>query len=746
MSSSIPEKRSKDAKEFEERVKTLVVRFDRMVASSITGAAKSKSARDVDTAKSLDDCLLKLKIWLENFNTMIPDAYISETLRILSILFPSTISGFGKILLDIEKGLDRQSVSLSGPSGTMRHFDDDVSATRYIRDSVNQLLKLQQELVKEVERSPGRIKSIREEQKEHVKSRGTLVLCLDGGGVRSTSSLLILRSLMDEIEAVLRESKASVNLNTKAPHEVFRYIFGSSSGGVVAIMLGRLKMTSVQAQETFQRFAMELFRHPRRSYKLHRGLYSSTKYSEKSIINATEEVVGSFDPNPGGMRYKRDRFAAPGEQCKCGVFSNREKTGAHLLRSYETLSDESGAKIREPAYSYQIWEAARATTAAPTYFPPAVINGDKFLDGGISTNNPSVLSLNEVISREPDGNICLVSIGSGRRPFEPSYPTSSLRSLVRLLRDVATDTEEAHRIVSHFAASSNRISYFRFDAAQYSRDIALDDWTAIDEIKAHTYRYLRGAEARESLRRCALAIIESHSPAPSHAPIKESRSLKLVNAPARNTGFCGREPILEQMSNHLLPKPLGEGSSCVLYGPPGIGKTQIALEYIYRQSNMYSSIFWINAESRIRLSEGLYSMARAIGIRTGDDAMVERVREWLSSTDTTWLLVFDEVGSADAVMSLIPENTHGAIIITSRNRQVKIPRSLMIPVEPLKPLEGARLLKTLCEDNDSMDAAIKMSEMLTGHPVDIAQAASYIKSSGISIGDYMRLAKQSLAM
>jgi hypothetical protein len=81
-------------------------------------------------------------------------------------------------------------------------------------------------------------------------------------------------------------------------------------------MLGRLKMTLTQSQETFLKFAKELFRHPRPSFRLYRGLFNSTKYTEESINKATQVVVGSFDPNPGGLRYTRDRFAAPGERCK----------------------------------------------------------------------------------------------------------------------------------------------------------------------------------------------------------------------------------------------------------------------------------------------------------------------------------------------------------------------------------------------------------------------------------------------
>jgi len=61
------------------------------------------------------------------------------------------------------------------------------------------------------------------------------ILSLDGGGVRGLSSLLILRNIMEEI--------ARQNSTTEArPCEYFDLIGGTGTGGLIAIMLGRLRM------------------------------------------------------------------------------------------------------------------------------------------------------------------------------------------------------------------------------------------------------------------------------------------------------------------------------------------------------------------------------------------------------------------------------------------------------------------------------------------------------------------------
>ena len=62
------------------------------------------------------------------------------------------------------------------------------------------------------------------------------ILSLDGGGVRGLSSLLILRDIMEDIE---RRTKAD---DTPKPCEYFDLIGGTSTGGLIAIMLGLLGM------------------------------------------------------------------------------------------------------------------------------------------------------------------------------------------------------------------------------------------------------------------------------------------------------------------------------------------------------------------------------------------------------------------------------------------------------------------------------------------------------------------------
>jgi patatin-like phospholipase/acyl hydrolase len=72
-----------------------------------------------------------------------------------------------------------------------------------------------------------------------VIDRPPRILSLDGGGIRGLSTLLILKNILDSVR---RESK----IDSLLPCEYFDLIGGTSTGGLIAIMLGRLGMVTHQ--------------------------------------------------------------------------------------------------------------------------------------------------------------------------------------------------------------------------------------------------------------------------------------------------------------------------------------------------------------------------------------------------------------------------------------------------------------------------------------------------------------------
>lgn len=104
------------------------------------------------------------------------------------------------------------------------------------------------------------------------------------------------------------------------------------------------------------------------------------------------------------------------------------------FRSYE--SDQL------PYEDVAIWEACRATSAAPTFFPPIAIGNPPtlYVDGGLGYNNPIRELLDEVKDLWPTRpTACIVSLGTGL-PSLKDVGTSM--ALFNTIKDIVTDTEQ----------------------------------------------------------------------------------------------------------------------------------------------------------------------------------------------------------------------------------------------------------------------------------------------------------------
>ncbi|PBK88448.1 FabD/lysophospholipase-like protein [Armillaria gallica] len=79
------------------------------------------------------------------------------------------------------------------------------------------------------------------------------LLSLDGGGIRGVSELFILNETMKCIQ--LRKNLPI----TPKPCEYFDLIGGTSTGGLIAIMLGRLKMSTEEALKSYNKMSSLVF-------------------------------------------------------------------------------------------------------------------------------------------------------------------------------------------------------------------------------------------------------------------------------------------------------------------------------------------------------------------------------------------------------------------------------------------------------------------------------------------------------
>ena len=174
-----------------------------------------------------------------------------------------------------------------------------------------------------------------------------------------------------------------------------------------------------------------------------------------------------------------------------------------LFRTYPSHETHSGCKI---------WEAARATSAAPTFFKRIEIgSGQPFIDGGLGRNNPSKVMLDEantVFRGRPIG--CLVSIGTGQTEITTIKKPGFLQQVVptdviKALKAISTDCEATHEDMQRLFANSPN-TYFRLNVEQGMQGIEFSQWEKLAYVEAHTMHYMKRNEVDEKLTLVVNAI------------------------------------------------------------------------------------------------------------------------------------------------------------------------------------------------------------------------------------------------
>ena len=180
-----------------------------------------------------------------------------------------------------------------------------------------------------------------------------------------------------------------------------------------------------------------------------------------------------------------------------------------LFRTYLSRETHSGCRI---------WEAARATSAAPAFFKHIEIGrGQPFIDGGLGRNNPSRVVLDEantLFRARPIG--CLVSIGIGQAEIisipKPGFLQQVVPTdVIEAFKAISTDCEGTHEDMQClFANLSN--TYFRLNVEQGMQGIELSEWEKLANVEAHTMQYMKRKEVDEKLALVVNAIKLSSTP------------------------------------------------------------------------------------------------------------------------------------------------------------------------------------------------------------------------------------------
>ena len=233
------------------------------------------------------------------------------------------------------------------------------------------------------------------------------LLALDGGGIRGLITIEVLAALEEQLRGDRGDDFRLA--------DEFDYVGGTSTGAIIATCVS-LGMSTAQIRDFYLESGLEMFD---KASLLRRF---RNKYEDERIAKKLQEVIGK-DTTLGSDKLRTLLLIVMRNATTDSPWPLSNNPDAKYNRR-SRRSEGKACNLDLP-----LWQLVRASTAAPTYFPPEAIDAggpEPFLmvDGGVTTyNNPAFLMFLMATTEPYNLNwptraeaMLLVSIGTGTSP------------------------------------------------------------------------------------------------------------------------------------------------------------------------------------------------------------------------------------------------------------------------------------------------------------------------------------------
>ncbi|RBA22458.1 hypothetical protein FPRO05_00805 [Fusarium proliferatum] len=555
-------------------------------------------------------------------------------------------------------------------------------------------------------------------------------------------------------------------------------------------MLGRLQMDVDECISAYNDLIKVVFNDKARVHQSKFSLLGQTqaRFDSGGLKAAIEKTL-----KDRGLSSTDSMVDSRKPDCKVFVCATSKLDAAVCrFRSYNS---------HKSSVSATICQAARATSAATTFFNPVSIEGMKFVDGALGANNPVDQVEEEAMEIwcPSTGNLqplvkCFISIGTGRLP---AYNIDDrVDKFIGALAKMATDAEKiAEASIKRWRQHFEQGRYFRFNVDHGLQTVGMKEYRKKRDIQAATDRYLDSQVQSFWVQRCVEnLILKKRSTRPDFELLITPQQDFVTSSPSLQGPESSQEDQSKQPTSwetksppqHCYYVPIKLPTSSIdrpnylkklqaafpqdgnqraaLAGLPGSGKTQIAIQFAEWVHSSYPkySIFWLSAgnfeESYSRIAQKLDLFRRYEHESKSTDARVLFHRYLSSERLGRWFLIIDDADSDNdpsspsaqpkSVFSDLPHSEEGNILFITHSMKAATAAvgnqvNKVIKVSGLEIPDAISILrhslfnKGLLSDEDIVK---ELLSELNGLPLSIQLAARYLNNHAhLTIAKFLEL-------
>ncbi|KAG8531349.1 uncharacterized protein KY384_002978 [Bacidia gigantensis] len=351
------------------------------------------------------------------------------------------------------------------------------------------------------------------------------------------------RNIYDDEEAL----RALPSSKRYLPCHYFDHICGSSTGALIAIMLGRFRMTVPDCKAEYKVLGDKVFGKPRIFFTLRTLVGDRHKYNAKRLEDMFIDVSKRRDEEPEGW-YGKITFPLRRDLCTTFVTTRSKTTDEksdqlYLIRSYDHEKRSTPQVSKQPSRSNtdmsQFSNRQRRARCTGSHGSTPIFRAleniqyfwgaedcIEFTDGGFGAeNNPVKEAKQEIESLYgPESVGILVSVGTARKttPERAKSFLTTMPTQGRNMASKATNPESAHKDMLEETNRDEAFPYYRLNHPG-GLELELDAWEpkqskfrsknqsgsqTIDAIENAFGHWARKVDTHRMLEECASGLVE----------------------------------------------------------------------------------------------------------------------------------------------------------------------------------------------------------------------------------------------